>query len=170
MKQGAYQKQIILYIANKSYVQAYDFSKEYIKEYPEDMVAHFLLAKSALWSDKHEEAAIEARKAFNLAKNEADMIMCVIHACIAYYKLGQYAKGFELLKATESIRTCEETEQLFFLFSLALNNDVEARRHFDSMFSIDNTAAMEFLRSLAEGATIDYDKIVRKTDASLRFD
>lgn len=164
MKDVAYQKQIVLYINNKSCSQAYEMSMEYLKEYPDDMVAHFLCAKSALLISKDAEAALEARKAFNLAKNEADMLMCVIHACVAYFKLGEYAKGFELLKATESIRTCEESEQLFFLFSLATNNDAEAGRHFNAMISIDSDAAHGFLKALAEGAQVDFERIFRKTD------
>lgn len=164
MRAEAYQKQLILYLNNGSGGQAYDMSQQYAQEYPNDMVSHFLLAKSALAVGKYEEAALEARKAFNLAANEADMVMCAIHASIAYYRLQQYAKGFELLKALENVRTCEETEQLFFLFSLALGNDVEARRHFDAMCSIDSAAASEFLKDLAGGAQLDFDKLTKRTD------
>ncbi|MDD5172194.1 MAG: hypothetical protein PHF60_04125 [Candidatus ainarchaeum sp.] len=164
MKPEAYQKQLILYLNNKCHGQAYDLAKQYINEHPDDMVAHFLLGKSALWVEKYEEAAMEARKAFNLARNEADMVMCAIHACIAYYRLQEYVKGFELLKTLERIRTCEETEQLAFLFSLAIGNDEEARRHFDSMMNIDSDAAMGFLQEVAEGAQIDYEKLFRRTD------
>ncbi len=164
MKAEAYQKQLIIYLNNKCHGQAYDLARQYLVEYPDDMVAHFLMAKSALWVAKYDEAAIEARKAFNLARNEADMVMCAVHACIAYYRLGEYGKGFELLKALESVRTCEETEQLAFLFSLALGNDGEARKHFDSMMNIDSGAAMGFLQEVAEGSQIDYEKLARKTD------
>lgn len=164
MKAEAYQRQLILYLNNGSYQQAYDFALQYAKEYPDDMVAHFLVAKAALWLGKYEETVIEARKGFNLAHDEADMVMCAIHACIAYYRLREYAKGFELLKALDPIRTCEETEQLSFLFSLALGNDAEARKHFNAMMDIDSAAAMAFLQEVAEGASIDYEKLFRKTD------
>ncbi|VVC02779.1 Uncharacterised protein [Candidatus Bilamarchaeum dharawalense] len=164
MKQVAYQKQLVCYLQSQSNEQAYTFAKQYVNEYPDDMIAHFLLAKSALAFGNFAEATIEARKAFNLSKNEADMIMCVIHACVAYYKLGEYAKGFELLKSTENIRTCEETEQLFFLFSLLVDNDREAERHFNSMFATDNIAAKEFVTSVAEGGAIDFEKIFKKVD------
>lgn len=164
MKEGAYQKQLILYLQHKSYDRAYDFSQEYVNAYPDDMTAHFLLAKSAMVLEKYTEAAREARLAFNYAHDPADMIMCVIHACIAYYRLKEYQKGFELLKSTESIRTCEETEQLFFLFSLATGDDKEARRHFDEMFRIDDAAAREFLSAVAEGVQVDYEKLSSKTD------
>jgi tetratricopeptide (TPR) repeat protein len=164
MKAEAYQRQLILYLNNRSYGQAYEFAKQYVKEYPDDMVSHFLLAKSALWTENYQETVIEARKAFNLARNEADMVMCAIHACIAYYRLQEYSKGFELLLAMDRIRTCEETEQLSFLFSLALGNDAEARKHFEAMMNIDSNAAMAFLAEIAEGAQFDYDKMFRKTD------
>ena len=164
MKQVAYQTQLILYLQNQSNSQAYEFAKQYVVEYPEDMVAHFLLAKSAIASEHFEDATIEARKAFNLAKNEADMIMCVIHACVAYYKLGEYTKGLDLLKASEHIRTCEETEQLFFLFSLLVNDDREAERHFTAMIATDEGAAKEFLTNIAEGMHVDFEKIFNKVD------
>ncbi|MFH0884903.1 MAG: hypothetical protein V1861_04295 [Candidatus Micrarchaeota archaeon] len=164
MKPEAYQRQLILYLNNKAFEQAYDFAKQYVGEHPDDMVAHFLLSKAALWQGKYEETVLEARKAFNLARNEADMVMCAIHACIAYYRLQQYDKGFELLQALDRIRTCEETEQLAFLFSLAVGNDVEARKHFNAMMTIDSDAAMGFLKEISEGANFDYDKLFRKTD------
>ncbi|MFH1520082.1 MAG: hypothetical protein ABID61_00385 [Candidatus Micrarchaeota archaeon] len=164
VKQVAYQKQLILYLQNNCNEQAYDFAKQYVNEYPEDMVAHFLLAKSAIASENFGEATIEARRAYNLAKNEADMIMCVIHACVAYYKLGEYTKGFELLKATEHIRSCEETEQLFFLFSLSVNDDKEAEKHFTNMFAINNIAAKEFVETIAEGVDLDFEKLFKNTD------
>lgn len=164
MKAEAYQRQLVLYLNNQSYEQAYEFARQYAGEYPDDMISHFLWAKSSLWLGKYDETVIEARKAFNLARDEADMAMCAIHACIAYYRLGEYAKGFELLQAMDRIRTCEETEQLSFLFSLALGNDVEARKHFEAMMNIDSAAAMAFLQEISEGAQFDYNRMFRKTD------
>src|SRR5271157_1366042 len=123
MKEGAFQKQIVLYLNNRCYRQAYDFSMEYLDAYPEDMTAHFLSAKAAFWVGKYDVAAIEARKAYNLAKNESDMLMCAIHACVAYYKLGEYQKGYDLVKATEKFPPCEEMEQVSFLFCLAMDQD-----------------------------------------------
>ncbi|MFH1785688.1 MAG: hypothetical protein ABH842_04635 [Candidatus Micrarchaeota archaeon] len=164
MKQAAYQRQLVLYLQNNCNGQAYDFAKQYVTEFPDDMVAHFLLAKSAIASGNFTEATLAARKAFNLSKNEADMIMCVIHACVAYYKLGEYEKGFELLKATERIRVCEETEQLFFLFSLLVNNDREAEKHFTVMFNLNEPAAKEFLTTIAEGEDLDFERIMKNID------
>jgi len=164
MKQGAYQRQLILYLKNKSYQQAYEFAKQYVAEYPEDMIAHFLLAKSSVWAGNFEEAAHEARIAYNMADSPEDMMMCGIHACVAYYKLKEFAKGFELLRAMERIRICEESEQLFFLFSLALDNAAETSRHFKEMFRINNDAATVFLRNLAGDASIDYEKLFQNTD------
>ena len=69
MKQAAYQRQLILYLQNQSNSQAYDFAKQYVAEFPDDMIAHFLLAKAALASGNFEEATHAARKAFNLSKN-----------------------------------------------------------------------------------------------------
>ncbi len=164
MKQGAYQRQLILYLKNKSYQQAYQFSKQYVSEYPKDMIAHFLLAKSSIWVKNFEEAAHEARLAYNLAESPEDMLMCGIHACVAYYKLKEFTKGFELLQAMERIRVCEESEQLFFLFSLALDNAAETSRHFKEMFRINNDAATVFLKNLAGDASIDYGVLFQNID------
>ncbi len=164
LKESAYQKQIIIYLNNRAFGQAYDFSKEYLTAYPNDMAAHFLAAKSCLKSEKFDEAAAEARKAFNLAKDEADMIMCAIHGAVAYYRLGQYQKGYDLLKATKGFAPCQEIEQLSFLCCLALDMDCEGATHFKNMFDIDREAAGKFVTTVAEGVPIDYDKILKKAD------
>jgi tetratricopeptide (TPR) repeat protein len=161
LKEGAYQKQIILYLNNRAFRQAFDFSAEYANAYPQDMVAHFLLAKSAIKIERYGDAAEEARKAYNLAKDESDMTMCAIHACVAYYRLGEYQKGFELLKTTEFFEPCQELEELCFLFCLALDRDIEATKHFKRMFDLNQEAANRFVMSVAEGVPIDYDKILK---------
>jgi tetratricopeptide (TPR) repeat protein len=164
LKECAYQKQIIIYLNNRAFGQAYDFSREYLNAYPNDMAAHFLAAKSCLKSEKFEEAATEARKAFNLAKAEGDMIMCAIHGAVAYYRLGQYRKGYELIKAAEGSGPCQEIEQLAFLCCLALDLDSEGSVHFRNMFAIDKEAAGKFVTAVAEGIPIDYDRILKRAD------
>jgi tetratricopeptide (TPR) repeat protein len=170
LKESAYQKQIIIYLNNRAFGQAYDFSREYLTAYPNDMAAHFLAAKSSLKAGKLEEAALEARKAFNLAKAESDMLMCAIHGAVAYFRLGDYRKGYELLKATDGSAPCQEVEQLAFLFCLALDMDCEGATHFKNMFAIDKDCAGKFVTAVAEGVPIDYDKILKKADKFDRVD
>jgi hypothetical protein len=90
--------------------------------------------------------------------------MCAIHACVAYYKLGQFQKGYELLKATEGFEPRQELEQLCFLFCLALNYDGEAGTHFKRLFELDKDSASRFVMSVAEGVPIDYERILKKAD------
>lgn len=164
LKEGAYQKQIIIYLNNLAFGQAFDFAAEYANAYPNDMVAHFLLAKTAIKVGKFQDAAIEAHKAFNLAQEEADMMMCAIHACVAYYRLGEFDKGLELVKATELIEPCQEMEEVAFLLCLARDKDIDATKHFKRMFALDEDKASRFVMSVAEGVPIDYDKILKVTD------
>jgi tetratricopeptide (TPR) repeat protein len=164
MKDISYQKQIVIYLGNRCFRQAYDFSLEYATAYPDDMVAHFLAAKSALKIEKYLEAAMEARKAFNLAKDETDMTMCAIHAGVAYYRLGEFRKGYDLLNATLGLRPCEELEQLMFLFCLALGMDSEVARHLKAMVDLDGDAAGRFVAAVAEGVPIDYDRMLKGVD------
>jgi hypothetical protein len=164
MKENAYQKQIILYLGNRCFRQAYDFSMEYVSAYSEDMVAHFLAAKSALKIERYEDAAIEARKAFNLAKDDADLLMCAIHAGVAYYRLGEFRKGYELLGLMADRKPCQELEQIMFLFCTALSLDIEAASHFNAMFRMDGSAADRFVTAVAEGVPIDYDRILKGVD------
>jgi tetratricopeptide (TPR) repeat protein len=164
MKEAAYQKQIVIYLNNRAYQQACDFSKEYVAAYPNDMAAHFLAAKASLKCDRFAEAAGEARLAFNLAKNEEDMTMCAVHAAVAYYRLGEYRKGYEIIKATDGFSPCQEIEQLAFLLCLALDMDSEGAKHFRKMFDIDKPAADRFIMSVADGVPIDYDRILKAAD------
>jgi tetratricopeptide (TPR) repeat protein len=164
MKETAYQKQIIIYLNNRAYQQACDFSKEYVTAYPNDMSAHFLAAKAGLKCERFEEAASEARLAFNLAKTEEDMTMCAVHAAVAYYRLGQYRKGYEIIRATDGFKACQEIEELAFLLCLALDLDCEGAVHFRNMFTIDKPSADRFIMALADGVPIDYERILKAAD------
>ncbi len=164
MKDVAYQKQIIIYLNNRAYQQACDFAKEYVTAYPDDMAAHFLAAKAALRCDRFTDAATEARIAFNLARTEEDMTMCAVHAAVAYYRLGEYRKGYEILKSTANFKPCQEIEQIAFLICLALDMDCEGAVHFRRMFEIDKPAADRFIMAVADGVPIDYDRILKAAD------
>jgi tetratricopeptide (TPR) repeat protein len=164
LKEGAYQKQIILYLNNMAFRQAFDFSQEYAAAFPNDMVAHFLLSKSAIKVERYSDAAASARKAFNLASEENDLMMCAIHACVAYYRLGEFQKGMELIQAVECCPPCQEMEELGFLFCLAMDKDIEATKHFKKMFALDAESANRFVMSVAEGMPIDYNRILKSGD------
>jgi len=149
---NAYIKQNVLYLNNKDYGKAYEFSKEFVQKFPAEMIAHFLLAKAAFCLGRHEEAVLGARKAFNLAADADDMLSCAILASTAYYELKEYGKGLELLKQVEKTKTSEELEELLFIFSLAMEDEKEAMKHVQDLYKLNKKAAEEFIAKFIMGS------------------
>ena len=142
---NAYIKQNALYLKNKDYGRAYEFSKEFTQKFPGEMIAYFLLAKAAFCLERYEEAAMVARKAFNMASEPEDVLTCAIMASTAYYEMGEYSKGLELLKQVEKIKANEELEELLFIFSLALKDEKEAMKHVQELYKLNKKAAEDFM-------------------------
>ena len=140
-----YTAQVATYLKNQEYGKAYDLGKTFVQAFPDDVVAHFLLAESAFWSGKYEEAAFEGSKAFNKSSNDEDMLACAIITSSAYYELGKYAEGYKLLKMVEPRKKSEELEKLLFIFSLEMNDDKEAMKHVDDLFKLNKKAAEELI-------------------------
>jgi hypothetical protein len=145
-KKEPFIKQVAIYLSNGSYQEAYDLSKEFSARFPDELVAHFLLAKSAYWVRKYDESKIEARKAFNMAVSDEDIQMCAILASSAYYRSGEYAKGYELLKGAELKKKTPEIVELLFIFSVALQDEGEAMRQIDELQKMDKKLALEFIK------------------------
>ncbi len=136
LSKRGYTKQAIIHIRNKDFESAYRLTKEFVERYDKEMIAHFLLAKSAFWLDRFDEAAGEARKAFNLAKKE-DMATCAILAGTAYFELKEYRKGLELLKEVEGMGKTEGLEELLFLFSMAAEDPEGAAKHLGDLYDLN---------------------------------
>jgi tetratricopeptide (TPR) repeat protein len=145
-KKETYIKQIALYLSNASYSQAYELSKSFVAKFPDELISHFLLAKSAYWSGDYAEAKLEARKSFNIAKSPEDLLTCAVIASAAYYRLGEYSKGLEMLKAVEGMKRTAELEQLLFIFSVAVENEDEAMKHIRELQRLDKKIALEFIK------------------------
>lgn len=144
-KKDSFVKQIAIYMGKNESQKAFDLAKEFAGLFPKEMVAHYLLAKSALALGRLEDAAAGARKAFNLAASQDDMVACAVLAGTAYYELKEYQKGFDMLKAMEEIKHTEELERLLFIFSLALNNQKEAMKHIDYLYLLNKKTAEELM-------------------------
>lgn len=140
-----YIKQSVAYFNNHDYASAYALGREFAAKFPDEMIAHFLLAKAAFWTGNYQESALAARKAFNMAKTPGDMLPCAILASTAYHEMGEYAKGYEILKAMERVQSSEELEQMLFIFSLAVKDEKEAMKHMDELRRLNKKAADDFM-------------------------
>ena len=142
---AGYLKQAVIYLSNQDYASAYSLCREFAGKFPDDMMAHFLFSKAAFWAADYRESASAARKAFNLAKTPEDMLPCAVLASTAYHELGEYLKGYEILKAMERIKSSEEVEKLLFIFSVDLREGREALSHMDELRRLNRKAAEEFM-------------------------
>lgn len=150
-KSSSFERQIILYLKNRDYPQAYSLSKDFISRFPEVLSAHIFLANAAFELGKYEEARDEARKAFNIATSPDDMMACALLASAAYYRLKEYAKGYEILSVMEGKKKTEDLEELLVLFSLMLDDPSAAAKHSEELFKISSQAARELLERIARG-------------------
>jgi tetratricopeptide (TPR) repeat protein len=150
-KKEPFIKQIAIYLSNGSYQDAYSMSAEFLSKFPDELIAHYLAAKSAYWTGRFEEARTEARKAFNLALSDDDLLTCAILAASAYYRAGEYRKGYDLLKEVEKKKTTPELMQMIFIFSLAIEDEREAIAQLEALQKLDRKVAMDFIKRFVGG-------------------
>lgn len=143
-KKESFTKQIALYLNNKDYENAYAISKEFASKFSNELTAHFLLAKSAFWAKRFDEAVVAGRNAFNLASGQTDMITCAVLLSTAYYMLGDYGHCYELLNELDATNNAD-VEKLMFLLALAANNEKEAAKRVANLYSINRRVAEDFV-------------------------
>jgi tetratricopeptide (TPR) repeat protein len=141
---NAYVKQTLLYLENGDYGKAYEFSKEFVEKNPKDMMAQFLFAKSAFWTDSFDEAIDHGSRAFNLAANKEDMALCAIVIASAYFKTERYQKGYALLKTLDATKN-EDVQKLLLLFSIALNDQKSIENQIAVVYEINSKMIEELL-------------------------
>jgi len=144
LSKKGYISQTTTYIKNKDYEKAYAFAKEFMQKFPGDMLAHYLVSASAFWLKKYDEAALEAKRAFNKASSD-DMVPCAVMAATAYYEMKEYDKGMEVLRYVENRKMNESIEKLMFIFSVAKHDGVEAAVHLNELYRLNQEAAQELL-------------------------
>jgi tetratricopeptide (TPR) repeat protein len=146
-KPGAYIKQISVYLENKENEKADELAKEFVKKFPNDMISHYIAAKTAFALGRYKDAESEAMKAFSKATGPDDMQACGVLASSAYYALREYAKGHDLLSKIKKIKNSEMVEKLLFAYSIAMRNEQEAMEHIDELYKLNRKAAEEFVIS-----------------------
>jgi len=147
----AYVKQISLYLNNEDYEKAHSLSREFVAAFKDNLPAHTLLALSAYRVGEFDEAAKEGRTAFNMTNNPDDMLACALITALAYYDLGEFEKGYEILSAMEKSKKTDGLESLLVIFALALNSPDEAFRHYEELHTLNKDAAEGLLFRIVEG-------------------
>ncbi len=148
-KKESFIKQIAIYLKEENYQKAYETSKEFSGRFPSEMISHYLLAKAAFWIGKYDEAAEHGRKAFNMASGD-DLVPCAIITASAYYQLGKYSKGYEMLGHVKTEEKAD-LEKLKFAFAVAMEKEEDAVAIFEVLLSINRKEAEKLLERFLAG-------------------
>ena len=144
-KKESFMKQIAVYINKSEFEKAYELSKTFLEKFPDEMMAHFFLAKSAFWLKKYNESVKEARKALNMSDNKSAMVLAGVLAASAHYQLGEYKKGYQTLKALSETADSDSIQEGLFIFSIAMNDKKKATWHLDRIFAMNKKMAQQLL-------------------------
>ncbi len=141
-----YIKQIAIYLNQKKYQEAHNLSKQFVEKFPNLMISHLLLAKSAFWLNDFETAKDESLKAFNLSNGQAELTVSGILLACTYYRLREFQKGMDLIILLNTeLPGRENIAKLKFVFALSLHNEDAALRYLDMLYEINEKAAEKFL-------------------------
>ena len=147
-KKESFMKQITIYLNGENHQDAYELSKQFVEKFTNEMIAHFLLAKSAFRVGKYDETAIEGRKAFNLSNSPYDALASALVTATGYYQLEEYNKGYEILKSMEQAGKSEDLQFLLFMFSLARKDTKEAAKHGAELYVMNRRATEDLIGRL----------------------
>ena len=146
-----YLKQLLLYFKNGSHKEAYSLSEEFVRKFPKEMASHFFLARSAFWLNDYVTARDESLKAFNLSNGEDEMAVAGILLACSYYRLRDYPHGIEVLNLLRTdMPQREDLPKLKFVFALALNDEVAAMKHLETLYEINENAASNLIVKVLE--------------------
>ncbi len=147
-----YMRQISIYLKQEKYPEAHSLSEKFVNSFPDNMMAHLLLAKSSFWINDFQNARDEAKKAYGIAEGTAEVIMAGILLACSHYRLKEYEKGLKLVRALfEQAPNMEELVSLKFAFAMALSDESEAARSIEILYSIDKKAGRRLLESALLG-------------------
>jgi len=144
-KKSAFARQFIIFYKNEDFQKAYELGKEFTAKYPDEMLAHFLLAKSAYLLGRYDEAKTEARKAFNRAANDDDLIVCALLISCASFQLGEHTQAYDVLKSVEFRKPSDDVEHALFVLALAMDDVDLAMKHMDRLFAINEKLAINLI-------------------------
>jgi len=148
-KPQAFVRQIVLYLKNEDYKKAYQLAQGFVSNFPDEMFAHFLLAKAAFWMERYDECISEGRRAFNLAGKE-DMAIIAVLMGSAYFKAGRYREGYVFLSSVRELKDNTDIQTLLFLFSYAQKDRTSALAHADLLYRMDQRAAITLIEKFAK--------------------
>ncbi|MFH2106080.1 MAG: hypothetical protein ABII22_02380 [Candidatus Micrarchaeota archaeon] len=147
-KKEAYLKQIIIYLNKRDFAKAFSLAQEFTQKFPDGLISHFFLAKSAFYLKDYGVAESEARKAFNLS-NKADLVSTGILLSSILYAKNKLKEGYGVLESVQGcVANVKEVQELMAIFSLALNNPERAAMHMGKLLDINKTYADDFILSL----------------------
>lgn len=150
-KPSAFTKQIAIYISNGDKDGAVNTAKDFILKFPDEIMAHMLLAMASLMAGNYEIAKNEGRKAFNMTSNPDDMLSCAIIAAMAHFQLKEYEKGYEILSVIEPQKSTAQLEEMLVIFSILIDNPDMATKHYSLLFKMNSKLAEElFMRIIGQ--------------------
>jgi hypothetical protein len=147
-KAESFSRQLDIYIRNNEFAEAYALSGEFASRFPEEMRAHYYLAKSAFGLKRFDVVETEGRKAFNLAHTKQDIVSCASLLCTAYFELKEYKRGYDLLSQINCPEIQAEAESLLFMFSIAMGDESAAAKHFSILVRSDKDKAGELISNM----------------------
>jgi tetratricopeptide (TPR) repeat protein len=150
-KKEAFIRQLAVYIGDDDFGKAYELAQVFVKRFPGEMLAHFLLARAAFGILRYEEAKSEARKAFNMSKTYDDMLATALLASTAHLELKEYAQGYGLLKEMEKRGDSAELQTALAVFSLAQRDAKELISHLDRLHRLNEKLALEMAMRIVKG-------------------
>ncbi len=148
-KPGPYIKQISIYLRDNDKAQAYDTAKAFVAKFPDEPIAHLLLAMASLMAGDPPTAKIEAHKAFNIVTSPEDLASCALVAAMAHFELKEYAKGYEILSAAGARASSPELEEMLVLFGILTENPAIAAKHYSALSKMNSKLAMELFDRIA---------------------
>lgn len=137
--------QITVFLGDERYQEAHELALDFVKKFPDNMIAHFLLAKTSYCIEDFELSKSEGRIAFNMCKAPGDMASCAIITASAFYRLNEFEKAMEMLRSIEKTQINEEIEELMATIAFAMENEEEALLHIDRLMKINKNAAQKLI-------------------------
>ncbi|MGV8085172.1 MAG: hypothetical protein ACP5N9_02870 [Candidatus Bilamarchaeum sp.] len=144
-KPGPLVNQISVFLNDQKYTEAHELALDFVKKFPDNMVAHFLLAKTAYCIEDFELSKSEGRKAFNMSKAPGDMTSCAIITASAHYRLNELERAMEMLRSVERTQISQEIEEMMATIAFAMENEEEAFIHIDKLMKINKQVAQQLI-------------------------
>jgi hypothetical protein len=148
----AYARQIALYLRERLDQNAYELSKDFVRAFPGELLAHVLLAESAFRLGRYPEAKVEARKAMAFASTETDLVFCATVFSSACFHLKDYIEGYNTLKEASAGRFILHIEEALFVLSLAMHDEDKAIRHMRNLTVLNRSRAADMMKTYLENA------------------